>query len=106
MKTMLIPVDFTATSENSINFAAEWSERYGYERIILLKSYYDSVFETVVVSEGYANVNEESLNTERANAKEQLDEWCHSLAAKMPGKKVMTALSEMPLLRAVAELLH
>ena len=59
MKTLLVPVDFTATSENAVNFAIEWCRTYEYERIILLKTFYDSIFEGLIVSAEYSNVNEE-----------------------------------------------
>jgi hypothetical protein len=56
MKTLLVPVDFTATSENAVNFAIEWCRTYEYERIILLKTFYDSIFEGLIVSAEYSNV--------------------------------------------------
>jgi len=107
MKTLLVPVDFTATSENAVNFAAAWSKQYGYDRIILLKSFYDSVFENIAVAEGYANFNQECLNSERQNATEQLQQAGQQLTNKIhPNVKVMTATSEMPLLRAVLDLVE
>jgi hypothetical protein len=62
MKTLLVPVDFTDTSENAVNFAAEWSKKYEYDRIVLLKSFYDSIFENMMVSAEYSNVHPEYLN--------------------------------------------
>lgn len=106
MKTIVIPVDFTATTDNAVNYAAEWSQQYGYERIILLKSFYDSMFENIAVSEGYANVNQDCLNTDRQAMEKQLNEQCRNLAAKAPHVKVLTAHSEVPLLRAVIELVQ
>lgn len=49
MKTLLVPVDFTAASENAINFAATWSTKYNYERIIALRSFYTSMYENVII---------------------------------------------------------
>jgi nucleotide-binding universal stress UspA family protein len=106
MKTIVIPVDFTATTDNAVNFAAAWSQQYGYERIILLKSFYDSMFESIAVSEGYANVSQDCLNTDRQVMVKQLNEQCRSLAAKVPNTKVMTAHSEVPLLRAMIEMVE
>lgn len=107
MKTLLIPVDFTATSENAINVAAEWSKRYGYERIILLKSFYDFVFEGIVVAAEYSNFHQDNLNRERQAAVERLQQLCRRLAAAtQPQVKVMTAVSEMPLLRAIMEVVR
>jgi len=106
MKTLLIPVDFTPTSDNAVNFAAAWSQRYGYERIILLKSFYDSMFETIAVSEGFASVSPDGMNTDREVVAKQLREQCHDLAAKTPGIQVVTAVSEEPLMRAMVEILQ
>jgi nucleotide-binding universal stress UspA family protein len=106
MKTILIPVDFTETSDNAVNFATAWSRQYGYERIILLKSFYDSMFESVVISAEYSNFNQENLNREREVAVERLHQLCRGLAAKThPQVKVITAVSEAPLLRAIMELI-
>ena len=107
MKTLLVPVDFTATSENAVNLAAEWSKKYGYERIILLKTFYESMFENMVVSAEYSNVNQDYLNDEREKIAEQLRELCHRLASKTgPQIKVITAVSELPLLRAIMEVIQ
>jgi nucleotide-binding universal stress UspA family protein len=106
MKTLLVPVDFTATSENAVNVAAEWSKRYGYARIILLKSFYDSVFETVVVAAEYSNFNQDCINTERQRAETQLQQVCRRLAATLPQVKILTAVSEAPLLRAILEVVR
>jgi nucleotide-binding universal stress UspA family protein len=107
MKTLLVPVDFTATSENAVNLAAEWSRRYGYDRIILLKTFYNSMFENMVVSAEYSNVNQDYLNNERDKITGQLRELCHRLGSKTgPQVKVTTAVSEMPLLRSIIEVIE
>ncbi|HLL42176.1 MAG TPA: universal stress protein [Segetibacter sp.] len=104
MKTLLVPVDFTATSENAVNFAIEWCRTYEYERIILLKTFYDSIFEGLIVSAEYSNVNEEYINRQREDDREQLDALCKSVADRLSGVKVMTAVSEFPLLRGIFEI--
>jgi len=107
MKTLLVPIDFTPTSNNAINFAVEWSRQYGYERIILLKTFYDSMFENVIMSAEYCNLNEDYLNKCRDDAKAELNELCHEVAQKA-GKdvKIATALSEFPLLRSIVEVVQ
>src|ERR1700709_1493206 len=100
MKTLLVPVHFTATSENTVNFAAEWSQRYDYKRIILLKTFYDSMFENLIMSAEYANVNQDYLNRFRNEGEEQLQDLCRRLSQKVgSGVQVTTAISEFPLLR-------
>ncbi|PUZ29437.1 hypothetical protein DCC81_08310 [Chitinophaga parva] len=107
MKTLLIPVDFTATTDNAVTFGAAWAKRYEYERIILLKTFYDNVFDNIVVSAEYAPVNQEYRQQERRDAREKLDQLCHQLVTQAgPDVKVCTAQSEAPLLRAILELVQ
>ncbi|MGN6530908.1 MAG: universal stress protein [Ginsengibacter sp.] len=102
MKTLLVPVDFTAASANAIDFAAKWAVKYNYERIILLRSFYTSMYETVIMGGEFANVDQNYLNKTRANEKEQLNNLCKELDEKT-GKniKVQTAVTELPLLRSI-----
>jgi nucleotide-binding universal stress UspA family protein len=107
MKTLLIPIDFTPTSNNAINFAAEWCKRYGYERVILLKTFYNSMFEYIFVSAEYSNINQDNLNSQRDDAKEQLNDLCKTLAEKLgTDVKVTTAISEVPLLRGILDVIQ
>lgn len=102
MKTLLLPVDFTSASENAINFAARWSMAYGYDRIILLKSFYSSMYESVIMSGEFANVDQDYLNKTRSDEKEQLDILCKRLDEKTnAGIKIQTAITELPLLRSI-----
>jgi len=102
MKTLLVPVDFTAASENAINFAAEWTKKYNYERIILLRSFYTSIYESVIMAGEFANVDQDYLNKTRADEKEQLDILCGQLDHETgSGIQVQTAVTELPLLRSV-----
>ena len=106
MKTLLIPVDFTTASQNAINFAAEWSSKYLYERIILLRSFYTSMYEGAIMSGEFANVDQDYLNRTRIQERQQLDELCKRLAEKTgPEIKVQTAVTELPLLRGIIEVI-
>ncbi|MEO5908929.1 MAG: universal stress protein [Ginsengibacter sp.] len=105
MKTLLVPVDFTPASENAINFAAEWSKKYGYDRIILLKSFYTSMYESVIMSGEYANVDQDYLNKIRADEKEHLNILCKNLDEKTGAAiKIQTAITELPLLRSIVHI--
>ena len=106
MKTLLLPVDFTATSENAINFAAEWSQKYLYDRIILLRSFYTSMYERAIMSGEFANVDQDYLNRSRMQEKEQLNELCKNLDKKTgPGIQVQSAVTELPLVRSIIEVI-
>jgi nucleotide-binding universal stress UspA family protein len=106
MKTLLVPVDFTAASQNAVNFAAEWSRKYLYERIILLRSFYTSMYEGAIMSGEFANVDQDYLNRTRLQEKEQLNELCKKVAEKTgPEIKVQTAVTELPLVRGIIEVI-
>jgi len=105
MKTMLLPVDFTPASENAINFASEWSLTYRYDRIILLKSFYTSMYENVIMAGEFANVDQDYLNKSRSDEKEHLNNICKDLDKKLGGKiKIQTAITELPLLRGIVHM--
>jgi hypothetical protein len=105
MKTMLIPVDFTAESENAIDFAAKWGRRYNYERIILLRSFYTSMYESVIMGGEFANVDQDYLNKNRMYEKEQLNNLCKQLDEKTGSNiKVQSAITELPLLRGIVHM--
>lgn len=107
MKTLLIPVDFTAASENAVNFAAEWSKKYLYERIILLRSFYTSMYEGAIMSGEFANVDQDYLNRSRTQERESLNELCKSLDEKTgPEISVQTAVTELPLVRSIIEVIR
>lgn len=105
MKTLLMPVDFTAASENAINFATEWSKKYLYERIILLKSFYTSMYENVIMAGEFANVDQGYLNRIREREKDQLNIICKNLKAEIgSGIIVQSSVSELPLVRSINQI--
>jgi nucleotide-binding universal stress UspA family protein len=107
MKTMLIPVDFTATSENAVSYAVEWSKAYDYKRIILLKTLYDSMFDSMIPSVDYVHVSQDYMVKEREEVREKLKVMCSKLIANVaPGIKVSLAVSELPLLRSIHEMVE
>ena len=104
---MLIPVDFTDTSRNTISYAVEWSKAYGYNHIILLKTLYDSYFDNLIPSADYMHVSKDYMVKEREEATEQLNVLCRELIARFdPAIKVSMAIGELPLLRSVLEVVE
>lgn len=106
MKTILVPVDFTNTSKNAIGFAAEWSRQFDYQRIILLKTFYDTMFDDIVLSLEYGNVNQEFRLKERQEAEEHLLQLGRDLSLKNKNAEVLTLTSELPLVRAVMQVIE
>ncbi|MEO8415349.1 MAG: universal stress protein [Ginsengibacter sp.] len=106
MKTILVPVDFTPTADNAISFAVQWSKVYGYEKIILLKSMYDSMFDDIIVSSDFMNVNQDYRERDRVETTRQLKVQYEELIYKVaPGLQVFFAVSEDPLLRAILQII-
>ena len=107
MRTLLVPVDFTATSENAVNFAAEWCKKYGYEKIILLKTFYVSMFENMFVASEYSSINEDNINRQRDEELSQLREMCERLSKKTGESiRIQTEVIELPLLRGIFEIIQ
>ncbi|HWB28800.1 MAG TPA: universal stress protein [Chitinophagaceae bacterium] len=106
MKTMLVPVDFSDTSKNAVNYAVEWAKAYEYTRIILLKTLYNSMFDMIPSAE-YVSVNDDYISKEREDAKGKMNELCKGLVDKAgPGIKMSIAVSELPLLRSIMEIIE
>ena len=72
MKTLLVPIDFTDTSNNAVNYAAEWTMAYQYNRLILLKTFYDTMFDNIVMSTEYG-VDRHFRSDESASPARRLD---------------------------------
>ncbi|ANH81986.1 hypothetical protein A8C56_14305 [Niabella ginsenosidivorans] len=104
MRTILVPVDATSTSENAVKFAAEWGIQYGYDHIVLLKTSYESMFDYVTIADGYAFVNEESVNSQQENTEILLEHLRSLIVEKAPDMKVTTTVSGLSLLRSTIDL--
>ena len=50
MKTLLIPVDFTSSSRNAIDFAVHWAQKYLYQELYYWESFYSSMYENMIMS--------------------------------------------------------
>lgn len=107
MKTLLVPVDFSTTSTETIPFAAAWSKHYEYKRVILLKTFYHNVFSDIVVSAEYGAVNQDFMQTHREQTMEHLEALAQQIR-DTAGEDIQVAIavSEVPLLRAVMEIIH
>ena len=103
MKTILIPVDFTGTSDNASEFALAWSWNFGYDHIILLKTFDSSIFDNVLPTTEYINVNQEHRKDEMELLRHRSERFADLSG---PGVKVSVAVSEKPLLRAIIDVLQ
>jgi hypothetical protein len=102
MKTLLIPVDFSESTENLIKYAAGFSCDTHVERIILLRSYYVSMYAQLLPSADFVQLSADDINAERQKVEANLKHLSHELYRKcMPTIKIETALSDLPLVRAI-----
>jgi nucleotide-binding universal stress UspA family protein len=107
MKTMLIPIDFTETSENAMNYAAKWCGEFDYDHIILHKTFYNSIFDNLIPSNEYANINEDYFPAYRKEEMEKLHELKENLNARFKSDiKVSLIVSELPMLRSIMNVLR
>lgn len=107
MKTVLIPVDFSAASDNALAYAAEFVKDAPVSRIILLKSCYVSIYAQLLPSAHYVQVPEEDMRRERNEIQEQMAALSKSMKEKV-GEKVQVeiAISESSLTRAINEVVE
>lgn len=103
MKTVLVPVDFSETSINAVDYAAGFCKQFEYQRIILLKSFYDTMFDEVVMSAEYGGVGTDFRSKEHQEAEARLQQWAKQLSLKNKEVEVIVMTSELPLMRAIAQ---
>lgn len=105
MRTILVPVDTTATTENAVKISADWAKQYGYDHIILLKTNNESVFEYLHIAEGHSFVNEESINMVLKDTEELLEKLSQIIIEKAPEIKVSKATTDMSLIRSINDII-
>jgi nucleotide-binding universal stress UspA family protein len=103
MKTILIPVEFTNTSDNALEYALAWCRDFEFNHIVLLKTFHSSIFENVLPTTEYINVSQEH----RKNEMEMLQQRSQTFTDLLgPDVKVSVVVSEGPLLRTIIDTLE
>ncbi|AKK74535.1 hypothetical protein OK18_19665 [Chryseobacterium gallinarum] len=105
MRTILVPVDFTSTTENAVQLAAEWANHYDYQHIILLKTAGESEFEILHIAEGHSFVNEENVNNLLARTESLFTQLINVITEKYPQIQVSKILSDWSLTRSINEVI-
>ncbi|GEN67416.1 universal stress protein [Chryseobacterium rhizosphaerae] len=106
MRTILVPIDFTSTTENAVKLAAEWAKHYEYEHIILLKTAGESEFDFLHIAEGHSFVNEENINNLLERTETLLNQLSSMITEKAPDIKVSKVLSDWAVTRSINEILN
>ncbi|WCT14555.1 universal stress protein [Mucilaginibacter jinjuensis] len=105
MKTVLIPVDSSATAANTIAYAAEFCKYAPVDRIILLSTYYSSVYTQYLPSADFVQLSQEDMDRERTRIKGVVDGLCDKLTKLLDKKvKVQVAITEEPIVRSIKQI--
>ncbi|MFP3591097.1 hypothetical protein [Chryseobacterium sp. SIMBA_038] len=104
MRTILVPIDFTSTTENAVKVATQWAKQYEYEHIILLKTSDESEFDYLHIAEGHSFVNEESINSLLEKTELLLKNLSNIILEKFPDLKVSKAVSNWTLTRSINDI--
>jgi nucleotide-binding universal stress UspA family protein len=106
MKTLLIPIDFSDTSENVIQYAADFVKDAVVDQIILLVSYSISMFAQLLPSADYVQMSASDIDERRGEIEKSVKFIAETLQGKCNAPtKVETVISEFPLLRAIHQLI-
>lgn len=104
MKTILIPVDDSATCLNTLKYVARLSHTIQAERIILLKSLYVSVYAQLLPSADFVLLSAAGIEEQRLHQEQQLRLLSSDLSKNCnTSTKVELASSQEPILRAVTD---
>lgn len=106
MKTLLIPVDFSATSSNVLTYALGLVKDIDVSKIILLKTFYKSYYEQILPSADFVQISAEEIQNERRLIDDQLKALKAQLKAQCaPSIDIQIETSEHPLLRSIVDLI-
>lgn len=104
MKTILLPVDFSAASLNAARYAAGLAKSPEYEigRIILLNSFHVSLYEQILPTPDLVQTGAREILEKRGGLKRQLDAIRDQLLPVAgPEVEVEIVDSDLPLLRSI-----
>lgn len=104
MRTILIPVDLTGEIEHVLDYAADFCIDVKVDRVILLKSYYVSMYEQILPTPDFVQMAAGYVEDERRAFEAKLKDASIKMQHKCGhGVEIQTAMSSQPLLRAVHE---
>lgn len=107
MKTLLIPVDFSAPSDNAIAFAADLANASQYEDLVLVANVYVPIFEQIIPSPDLLQVTAADVQQKKRLIREHLEALkAHIQTRLSPNTSIKYAISDLPLVRAVLQQVH
>jgi nucleotide-binding universal stress UspA family protein len=104
MKTYIVPVDFSATSLHAAEYAAMLSHQTDVARILLLHSYYISVYQSVLPTPDMVIISEDEIDAEMEIKMKELQRLRHKLLQSVrKGVEIDTEISRSALTRSIIE---
>lgn len=104
MNTLLIPVDFSAPSNNAVTYAAGLANHRDVKRIVLLTNCYVSTLEQLFPSPDFVQAGADREEAMKVKLRQQIKALKEHLLSKLnEGIAVSTVLSCEPLLRSVVD---
>jgi nucleotide-binding universal stress UspA family protein len=104
MKTILLPVDFSAASTNAARYAAALSALPEYQigRIILLNSYYVSIYEQILPTPDFVQVGTREVQENRVGIRKRLGAVREAMLSQVgQGVTIECMESDEPVLRTI-----
>ncbi len=104
MKAYIVPVDFSATSIHAAEYAALLSKQTDVKKIILLHSYYVSVYQSVLPTPDMVILTEDEIEDETEEKLRQLKNLSIKLLRQVrEGVEIEVKLSRSTLTRSIIE---
>ncbi|TCK85188.1 universal stress protein [Albibacterium bauzanense] len=105
MKTILVPTDFSKDATEAANYAAQLGKYVGASRIVLLNSFYVSIYESILPSVNFIQLSNEEICQKQESLLRRLRALKARLELLVDGSNITIDyhLSNLPLLRAIQQ---
>lgn len=107
MKTLLIPTDFSNTAHHAACYAAELTKQNDVERLILLNSFYGSIYESIFPSPDFLTISEDDIQARLDERMKKLEDLRDELSNYVhPSVRIEAHLSRLSLNRAIVKMIE
>jgi len=103
MKTILVPTDFSKDATEAAKYAAELGKYIGSSRILVLNSFYVSIYESILPSVNFIQLSNEEITQKQESILRRLRALKARLEFLVHGSNIVIDyhLSNLPLLRSI-----
>jgi nucleotide-binding universal stress UspA family protein len=104
MKTILVPVDFSASSHNAAAYSVDLANGRAFDEIVLMANIHISLLEQFLPNPDLIQLSAEDSQRRKKLLLHRLEELKFRLLKKLtPGILIRVILSELPLIRSILE---